>query len=513
MNNGPDQPRPEPPPPPPPPRPGRRRLAILATSGIVILALVVVGLVYLLNGDDGETPTAGAGNGGSTSDEPAEDPTPDSTATEAPSEPKGWTVPGESGEPWDYSEAVWISDDALVHATNSFVSSTDRITGELLWSTPTPEIEGLEDTPINYCGASMNVQDGLVALAFGPTLGDGFTACALLQVFDTTTGEALWNAEIAEPHEFNGEYPEGISVEIIDGTVMAGWSVNFDITLVGYDVAEGTEQWRTAVSEDVFDAPRCDLDDLVAVDDSAVVTGVCDTSSGGIEKEIALTRIEPSTGSVTEARVVPHSDIGFSIGNLAILSPTPLVARVTNSDKFGEDGDTLIVFDESFQVTSVIAAADDNVLTGVVDSESNRVYPAIAVDGDTGTLVVTSAGDPGQEQPTTELAAYDLATGEPVWSQQFGDAVVRAPVGVAGGNLLAWVTEGDRGHRIATLDLATGEIVDAGSPLPEGETFYAGLPAVRQSSRYFFADGWVYAVRTKPGDSSSDMIAVPYGDL
>lgn len=511
-NMGPDQPSPQPtpPPPPPPPQAGRRRPVILAISAIVIIAIVAVGLVFLLNQDDGETPTAGseagsADDGGQGGADASDD------ATETPAAPEGWSLPAESVGSWEYSAAVWITDDALVHATNSFVSATDLVTGEALWDVPVPQIEGLADTQINYCGASENVQDGLVALAFGPALGNGISACGLLHVVDITTGEGVWHAEVVEPHEFDGRYPEDISVDIIDGTVVASWSVLYDNTIVGYDLAEGSEQWRTMLGEDVFDAPRCDMEDLVAAKDVAVIAGLCDTDS--IEREIGLARIDPSSGSVADARVIPRDELGFSMSNLALISHEPLIIRGTNSDKIGENGDSMIVFDDgSFEIGSVIAAEDGTVLTSIAEGVGSMIYPSATIDRDAGVLVATLVSPGNGAQPGTELVAYDLSTGDPVWAQGFDDAAVQSPIGVADGNLLAWVTEGERGHRIATLDLATGEVLDAGAPLPGGEDFYAGFPGIRASVRYFATDGWVYAVRTDPGESSADVFAIPQSD-
>jgi outer membrane protein assembly factor BamB len=348
------------PPPAGPPKQGKGPLVVIVASSLVLLLAVIAGVAVVRSRGDGN----GSGTRGRAL----------------------WTIPATKFSVASGVERLptWLSGRTIVRAQQDGVIGYDQATGRRLWGVPLP---GEDDT---LCASTQQAAGGVVAIGFGPE-----ERCDRVMAVDIGRGRRLW---VRERIKREGEIPPNrrdLSLAVTDGVVVAAWSSSVQ----AYRARGGGRLWR----RDGY-AGDCLLDQ-VAGGEALIARFSCGTLSG------ALAGLDPASGRIRwQWRPQPGRTVG------AVLSTAPVVAierpaRSMEELLKGENG--LVVLDGNgrrragFRVpyAGQPDAAHNDLRNGLVGDQR----PPVLTD-DTLYLMTTTGEASG-------VTAIDLSTGERRWTK------------------------------------------------------------------------------------------------
>jgi outer membrane protein assembly factor BamB len=186
---------------------GRRRIALWAGSGVVLLALLTTALVVLVRDDAGMT--------------------------------EAWRVPDDDSlVVGDVDPGLWVHDAVVTRVAPASVTGYDASDGHRLWEAETPDGAG------RACAASERTNaEGIGAVFFtsasedGDGDGDG-EECTVLGVIDTRDGTLLWSRQLTFPAYVAGE---DVTATVGEETVIINDSSNAPDGFHRFDLATGDE--------------------------------------------------------------------------------------------------------------------------------------------------------------------------------------------------------------------------------------------------------------------------------
>ncbi|MGW6571868.1 outer membrane protein assembly factor BamB family protein [Streptomyces sp. NPDC054945] len=370
-------------------------------------------------------------------------------------------LPGDSMErvwdtPYDrpaaeYGNAAWATGDTVVRSRFDAVTAFDAGTGRRRW-------EYAVSGRAEICTTGTAASDGIALIGLTDDKG-----CATVAALDLKDGRELWRtgrrpgSEDAKDHfdviatgaglavlrdvdERRGEEPEAGTAPVLPT----------ERTLRALDLRTGAPRWAAAV-------PQGCLPRRVAVGTRQVLAALeCGT-------EAKLAAFDPSDG--TERWTVP---LGARLpvaanSSLSFVSAEPTVLKVQEPSPHG--------------VQAYVAFGPDGARQGQIDDVRDD---AAVADGK---LFVAGGG----------VAAYDLTSGDKVWSTRLGTWRNVTAMHVGGGRVTLFTRSRKGLDELYVHDWSTGEAVDERTfdrDTDDGNTDLAGL---------FRHDGLLIAVRRDDG--------------
>jgi outer membrane protein assembly factor BamB len=410
---------------------GEDRIGLLATVGVLLLALLTVCVVWFTRADAALETEA-------TTEELTASP----SAT-APPLAEVWQAPDAAGQLTgeDTVTRLWPGDSVVTRVSATDVTGYGTLDGQPVWQAEVPE--GAE-TP---CAASQSTNSaGLGAVlyrlpAHPPAADSAAASCSMLAVYDTESGALLWSDELPAPADPGSSVP---AVTVGERAV----TVNLDEagSVAGFHRFEAETGEALPLPEPPTDG-WCAAAEPLAVRHAGsriVMLSECPAEQSGEAASRALSVYGADTGALEWTHLSDDPDFGFT----GILAGNPVLIFQ------GEDADRqLVAFSETGEELwrrSVGAAGE---LPGLLPDES-------AVVGD----VLVSRYEPEDGTAGYAVAGYDLSTRERVWARDLPEGSRLLGVDVAGTPLLSR-QDGDR-LELLRLDPTTGVETPEGSVGP-----------------------------------------------
>ncbi|MFE7646390.1 outer membrane protein assembly factor BamB family protein [Streptomyces phaeoluteigriseus] len=410
----------------------------LAVGAAVAALLVIGGTVFAVtSGDDGggkKEPVAGPSDDGkpSASDSPVN---PGDGEGDGGEDPEDFNADRKSGEAkvlW-YKEApdapasgadapgMWITSKTAVKAAYKEVVGYTVGDGKPAWDTIA--------LPQKVCAVTpQKTATDKIVVAYMNGSSDR-AKCNQLQQIDLNTGAKGWTGTVADGALFDSAIT--VELSVTGNTLMVGRSQSG----TAYDVNTGKQLWEKKKYGDAcFPTAFAGGAKLISV-------ASCDATGANEHDEVQ--ELDPATGKV---KWTQKFDKGWTVARA--YSMDPLVIYSTNKDKNAWNISTLkpdgtfrsqVGVDEDFAPECGWAILQRN-LTGCegTAADANTLYlPTEATTG------------------ANEIVAIDLATGKEKWRVKSPVDESMLPVGVEGGNLVAYVEPSyDAAGRVVSIPTA-----------------------------------------------------------
>ncbi len=285
---------------------------------------------------------------------------------------------------------TWTTDEYIVRAHPESVLGLDPASGSQKWEVPVP------GAPENVVCASSSVSsEGVVVLAYGKV---GY--CTNVFAVDMKQGEMLWD----KPRKDDTQKVPNLAVS--NGTVVVA-------NQTAYRMRDGSQLWKNSELEG---GKGC-TPGIYGGGARLVRTQACEMQEGDLGDVISVahttSEIDSQTGEVlwTYRAEERNEEPPYDPADGAILSTSPVVVRETA---------------DQFRILS-----DDGEPRGLVDIKGTNGMgqgllvmpgsprPALTASGDV--LVVEQKGN--GDATFEEVMAFDMATGEQLWSSGPSDKV------------------------------------------------------------------------------------------
>ncbi|MFJ5519818.1 PQQ-binding-like beta-propeller repeat protein [Streptomyces griseoluteus] len=475
---------------------GKKRTALIA-GAVAVALLLVGGTVYAVTsggGDDGKpvahpsgdtrhsataSPSADTGDGEGDGRADAED----LNAGRKPGEAKVlWYKPAPDA-PGNGADApgLWVTGKTAVKAAYKEIVGFRVADGTPAWAPVT--------LPHEVCAVTKRAgADGRIVVAYMNGTTDR-AKCNQLQQIDLDTGKKGWHAQVADG---TGLFDSTRSIEL----TLAGQTlmVGRDMSGTAYDAATGKKR---------YDLKKYGTDCYPAgyAGDGGRLVQVASCGAGGAKERDEIRELDPATGKAKWTRVVTK---GWRAER--VFSLNPLVVYLTNRDKKAWNISTL---DHRGRFTSEVKV-DKKFAPGCGFLSLNRgLQNCQAVAVDARTLYLPTESTTG----ANEIIAIGLADGKEKWRVKSPLARPMTPVGLQGGNLIAYAdaayTQGGR-----VLSIPTGSGAHRPTTLlrnPDGaakiENGFFDATTVWSGGRFFIATN-----RLSGQDDSEEKLMMAYGE-
>ncbi|MET9903106.1 PQQ-binding-like beta-propeller repeat protein [Streptomyces sp. NPDC006446] len=370
-------------------------------------------------------------------------------------------MPGDSMErvwdtPYDrtaaeHGNAAWLVGDTVVRSRFDAVTAFDAKTGERRWEYAVPG-------RAEICAASTAAAESVALIG----LMESGKGCATVAAIDLKDGRELWGTRrtpgSGHPKDATDVLATGAGLAVLrdeddrwDKKPEAGMPpvLPGDRALRAFDLRTGAPRWEAAVPKGCF--PR-----LAAVASKQVLAYLtCGT-------EAKLAAFEPTDGK--ERWTVPLGGRRPIAANafVSFLSAEPTVLKVQEQEQHG--------------VHAYLAFGQDGRRQGQIDGVGDH---ATVADG----KLFTGTG---------EVVAFDLATGNEVWSSgSFGSWRDVTAMHAGGGRRVTVFTRSRKGHdELYVYDSATGDTVDERTFSRETDDGNAELTGLFRYKDLFIATRW-----------------------
>ncbi|MFB7779326.1 outer membrane protein assembly factor BamB family protein [Streptomyces bauhiniae] len=474
---------------------GRKRTALIA-GAVAVALLLVGGTVYAVTrggGDDDKpvahpsdetrhsataSPSADTGDGKGDGRSDAED----LNAGRKPGEAKVLWYKSAPDAPGNGADApgLWVTEKTAVKAAYKEVVGFRVADGTAAWAPIA--------LPYEVCAVTKRADaDGRIVVAYMNGTTDR-AKCNQLQQIDLDTGKKGWHAQVA------------------DGTGLFDSTRNIELTLAGKTLMVGRDMSGTAydasTGKKLYDLKKYGSDCYPAgyAGDTGRLVQVASCGAGGAKERDEIRELDPATGKAKWTRAVTK---GWRAER--VFSLNPLVVYLTNSDKKAWNISTL---DSRGRFTSEVKV-DKKFAPGCGFVSLNRgLQNCQAVAADAKTLYLPTESTTG----ANEIVAIGLADGKEKWRVKSPIARQMVPVGLQGGNLIAYAdaayTQGGR-----VLSIPTGSGAHRPTTLlqnPDGaakiENGFFDATTVWSGGRLFIATN-----RLSGQDDSEEKLMLAYG--
>ncbi|MDT0141361.1 S8 family serine peptidase [Microbacterium sp. PRC9] len=386
----------------------------------------------------------------------------------------------------------------------------DPETGDVIWEEQWDASNGGSDEPAGF-GMS---PDGETLYVGGTSGGDYLTVA-----YDGATGERRWTARLDGPAQAGDSLndlvvsPDGSTV-YVTGYQTTG-EAQLDYATVAYDAATGAERWVSR-----YDDPVNGTDDArsIAVSEdgaTVVITGQSAGDGTGLT-DWGTVAYDAATGAQKWDVLRNGSDGQIDIAdNIAIVGDSVIVAGVVSNTDRQVDWET-VAYD--------LATGEERWATGYGEAGTD-VPQALAVSPDGGTVVVVGNVEGGAEMDYASVA-YNVADGAQLWATRYDGTAhgldVAYDVALTADGTHAVVTGESRDAETAwdyvtiAYDLVTGEQVWSANYDATGASDGANGVAVDQRAdgtrRVFVTGASTTAFDAVGLDSNIDAATVAYFD-
>ncbi|MFJ6215243.1 PQQ-binding-like beta-propeller repeat protein [Streptomyces sp. NPDC092296] len=408
----------------PAPVPGRSRAGLIGgiVAGVVVLALIGLGVVLLADGKDQGRQATAPGVVATGTATPGGGSGPTAPGTERPALggtlAAAWQLPAPAKvDIDDRLMGSWLLPGAIVRGSATGVRAYDLSTGRPLWTLTPPA--GATDV----CAmAPAPNKDGVAAVAFDR----GKHNCALVSALDAATGRIRWTHTVKPLH---GDQVGSTDVFVSDSTVVIG---NPNAS-GGLRITDGSTAWTFHDRDDIC------LSQLRGGGDTVVVDDFC----GGKAERSQLRALDAGTGRTRWKWTLPGRYPNVS----RLLSAEPVVVDLVQEP----DNEYLLSFDSGGRPQAKIPLPD-GAYGKLRFTELGDPVPESFVRG--GTLFARS--EEQRERPA--VIAYDLASGRELWHWSGSGKDGAGAVGLTADGRVQAVSYGtyDEPSRLVTLDPATG---------------------------------------------------------
>ncbi|WP_327710710.1 PQQ-like beta-propeller repeat protein [Streptomyces sp. NBC_00464] len=423
----------------------------MIVGGLLAVALLAGGGIWLATGDDGGngTPTA---NGGHSSAPPAPAPTLDQGDGKGDTDDDGTVTPqaeaaainaargpGEAKALWIRKSGVdlpeggedfygpWFAGDTVVTAMYHTVTGYSAADGTLKWTLR---------LPTNACAAPTRpTADGKIVLGIEDSTSDD-AYCDNLQMVDLTTGKAGWRKQYARDGAWDG----------LSDLAMA---INGDTVTVGR--TSRTDAFRVSDGKVLFGKLPGNCQPFgFASGPVAIAAASCQTAADD-HKEHRVQRIDPGTGKVQWTYKVKK---GWQVAQ--IYSADPIVISLTQPEKWG-----ILVLNTNGTYRTQLSGGPGEYAVGC---DKDRRVQGANLDSCTGvaaganTFYMATKAVDLKTGDGNQVAAFDLSTGKHKWTISSPAEQPLTPLRTEGGKLLMYLGAAkNKGGGIASVPAAGGK--------------------------------------------------------
>ncbi|MDQ8708279.1 PQQ-binding-like beta-propeller repeat protein, partial [Streptomyces sp. LHD-70] len=468
------------------------QLAIIVAAVVAVALIVGGGFWYASSGDEPkeEAKTGEGGSGGKGGESgPAggggDEKVPSNTSAQV-----RFQLPAPKvGEDTTLSvKGSWLTDDAYVKSGENKIVGYGPKDGKELWTLP---LSG------PTCAGSRQVSDdGLAAVVFEAEGKKEYNGCSQIAVFDTKTGDKLWQESVSD----GGGKADFQEVVISGETVAVGGGTDGG---AAFELKSGKPRWVPKPSDTCKDAGYAGGEQLVAVRKCG--------SYDNPRLEVQL--IDPTSGTPKWTYKLPAG-----IDNAKVMSTKPVVFGVDSTDITASGVSDIFALDEAGKLRSKAALGEREYQ---LDCDVNQVQECSGVVVGNDRVYVPTAqhqgsGDYGM---TNEIISFDLATGKTVGPKaDAGERYQMLPLRMDGTNILAYkIPPYDKGGQVVTIDPKTGKQTvllenPAQEDIRDAETQYS-LP---DGAEMLYGNGGLYIsdkLMSKPSasDTRKRNLAVAFG--
>ncbi|MFM9371661.1 PQQ-binding-like beta-propeller repeat protein [Streptomyces sp. Da 82-17] len=382
----------------------------------------------------------------------------------------------------------WLTDDVYAKSGPSKIVGYGPEDGKELWTLP---LSG------PTCAGSRQVSDdGLAAVVFEAAGKKEYNGCSQIAVFDTKTGDKLWQKSVSD----GGDKADFQEIVISGQTVAVGGGTDGG---AAFDLKSGKPRWTPKPSDTCKDAGYAGGEQLVAVRECG--------SYDNPRVEVQL--IDPESGTPKWTYKLPAG-----IDNAKVMSTKPVVFGVDSGDITATGVTDIFALDEAGKLRSKAALGEREYQ---FDCDVNMVQECsgVAVGNDRVYVPTAQHQGSGDYGMTNEIVAFDLATGETVGPKaDAGERYQMLPLRMDGNNILAYkVPPYDKGGQVVTIDPKTMKQTvllenPAQEDIRDAETQYS-LP---DGAEMLYGDGGLFIsdkLMSKPSaaDTRKRHLAVVFG--
>ncbi|NBE54421.1 outer membrane protein assembly factor BamB family protein [Streptomyces boluensis] len=320
----------------------------------------------------------------------------------------------------------WLTDDVYVKSGDSKLVGYGVKDGKELWTLP---VSG------PTCAGSRQVsEDGLAAVVFEAAGKKEYNGCSEVAVFDTKTGDKVWQKNVADGDE-KADFQEVI---LSGDTVAAGGGTDGG---AAWELKSGKPRWAPKSGDTCKDAGYAGGEQLVAV-----------RKCGSYDNpRVEVQLIDPVSGTPKWTYKLPNG-----IDNAKVMSTKPVVFGVDSGGITSSGVTDIFAMDDAGKLRSKAVLKDGDYQ---LDCDVTLVQECTAVAVGNDRVYVPTAQHQGGSSSgmTNEIIAFDLATGKTVGPKaDAGERYEMLPLRMDGNNILAYkIPPYDKGGQVVTIDPKT----------------------------------------------------------
>ncbi|NML53117.1 PQQ-binding-like beta-propeller repeat protein [Streptomyces sp. R302] len=320
----------------------------------------------------------------------------------------------------------WIVGDTVVKAMYKGVSGYSLADGTKKWSV---------DLPFKLCAAPAQPgADGLMVFGYEESAKDN-AKCTMLQQIDLKSGKAGWKKAVPKP--------QGLFA-FSDNTLAIGGNT---VTAAGSSSAYG---FSLTDGKQLFTGPTGDCKPYAYAGDATKLVAASQCRTADVKKEQhTISEVDPATG---KAKWTYRLAATWEVDKVYSVNPLVVSAFQREQKKW-----SVVALKPDGKVRSEIQGGKDKFAPRcggglIIFGRKLQGCTGVAAGGDTFYMATdTSYGT------SNEIVAFDLNTGKPKWRSKAPDQQHMSPLGMEGGEVLAYVApKYDKGGAVATIAPAGG---------------------------------------------------------
>lgn len=320
----------------------------------------------------------------------------------------------------------WLTDDAYVKSGDSKIVGYGPADGKELWTLP---LSG------PTCAGSRQVSDdGLAAVVFEAAGEKEYNGCSEIAVFDTKTGDKVWQKNVKDGNE-KADFQE---VVISGTTVAVGGGTDGG---AAFELRSGEPRWAPKPGDTCKDGGYAGGEQLIVVRECG--------SYDNPRVEVQL--IDPVSGSPKWTYKLPSG-----IDNAKVMSTKPVVFGVDSGGITASGVTDIFAMDDAGKLRSKSVLKDGGY---ELDCDVNMVQECsgVVVGNDRVYVPTKPRRGSGEYGMTNEIVAFDLATGKTTGPKaDAGERYEILPLRMDGTNILAYkIPPYDKGGQVVTIDPET----------------------------------------------------------
>ncbi|MCX2968130.1 MULTISPECIES: outer membrane protein assembly factor BamB family protein [Streptomyces] len=406
----------------------KKLVAIVAS--VVAVAVIAVGGIALLSGQDSENESKGDGKGTSQKQQREEEKEKEETAEgEFPERTKSrgefaFKVDGPKNVPAEIlmsTAGFWTTDEAAVKYEHDAVRAYDTESGEELWT--------IDAVRGEQCAAAPQSAEGKTMVLWG-------RKCEKAMGIDLVNGKALWKQDLPAPEGADMadvSYPQAAVSGDIGAVAWIGGHAAYDLTT-------GDLLWKPEEAR-----PECKESGYVG-GEQLIALVEC-----GFDGPTSLRSVDAEGKKKHEWKAPDGTEIQ------RVFSTSPLVVGVNAGGSDSIAITDLFVLSDTLEYERKISIDEDRFRFRSVEQGLADTYNVV-VDSENDLVYLETDMHQSGDVRTNEVVSYDLGTGKLKQVFEHGENGGMTPIAVRGGKVLAYRDGGfSEPGALRVLDPATGK--------------------------------------------------------